>query len=298
LNLSQAATHVVSAQAESGTTAGDARVVTRDGASGGSVSNSVHFGPIAPPMPNPPPPAANPVPNGPTGNWNLRFRDEFDGSSVDTAKWTDKSSSQGHQMQGNPNNGQLEWNQMANCSVSNGLLTLRAKRETVTKSGVTFDWTSCLLTTGDMYTFQYGYIEVRSKQPACNSGMWPAFWTWQAPGANTQREVDVYEYWPSWAGRCAKYTSGTHGGGIGGSNQAVFDYPSGTTAQQFNTYGADIRSNGITFYLNGQQTRSISNSPDGPMSIIINMAVWADIPPPSSSNGAIKEVDYIRAWQR
>jgi hypothetical protein len=34
------------------------------------------------------------------------------------------------------------------------------------------------------------------------------------------------------------------------------------------------------------------------MSIIINMAVWADIPPPSSSNGAIKEVDYIRAWQR
>lgn len=237
-------------------------------------------------------------PLGPSGTWNMIFSDEFDGTSVNTTKWTDKSSSQSHLMQGNKSNGQLEWNQMANCNVQNGLLTLTANRETVNKSGVTYDWTSCLLTTGSAFTFQYGYIEIRSRQPACGSGMWPAFWTWQAPGANSQREVDVYEYWPSWSGRCAKYTSGTHGNGIGGSNQGVFDYPTGTTAQQFNVYGADIRPDGITYYLNGQPTRTISNSPDGPMSIIVNLAVWADVPPPPTSNGAIKEVDYIRAWQK
>jgi beta-glucanase (GH16 family) len=239
-------------------------------------------------------PARPPAP----GTWTLAFRDEFNGTSVNTSVWTDRSSSQSHLMQGNKSNGQLEWNQMANCRVRDGRLIQEARRERVVKSGVTYDWTSCLLTTGSAFTFQYGYIEERSRMPAVSSGMWPAFWTWQAPGANTQREVDVYEYWPSWAGRGAQYTAGTHGAGIGGSNQAWLRYPAGTSAQQYNVYGADIRPDGITFYLNGQRTRTVANRPNGPMSLITNLAVWADVPPPRTSSGAVKEVDYIRVWRK
>jgi hypothetical protein len=243
-------------------------------------------------------PSTAPTQPPPGGNWTLAFRDEFNGTAVNTSVWTDKSSSQSHLMQGNKSNGQLEWNQMANCRVRDGRLIMEAKRENVVKSGVTYNWTSCLLTTGSAFTFQYGYIEERSRMPAVSSGMWPAFWTWQAPGANTQREVDVYEYWPSWAGRGEQYTAGTHGAGVGGSNQAWLRYPSGTNAQQYNVYGADIRPDGVTFYLNGQRTRTVSNRPNGPMSLITNLAVWADVPPPRTSNGAIKEVDYIRVWRR
>jgi hypothetical protein len=37
----------------------------------------------------PPPPASGtPVPTGPSGNWALKFDDEFSGSSLDTSKWT------------------------------------------------------------------------------------------------------------------------------------------------------------------------------------------------------------------
>ncbi|HWL87624.1 MAG TPA: glycoside hydrolase family 16 protein, partial [Polyangiaceae bacterium] len=229
-------------------------------------------------------------PNGPGGTWNLKFDDEFDGTAYDTSKWADNSSAEGDSGHGNQGNKQLEWNQGANCTVSGGVLTMTAKRQSFTSpSGTHYDWTSCLLTTTPSYSFQYGYIEERAKLPA-PKGFWPAFWTWQAPSVNTWLETDVYEFYSD--NHNTLYLT-DHAGSGGGCQYT----PSFDPSASFHTYGADIEPNGVTWYIDGVNVCSASGAPSGLTNIIANLAVFADVPPDASTTTATKQVDYIRAWQ-
>jgi beta-glucanase (GH16 family) len=248
------------------------------------------------PTPDPtPPPSSSPESPPAPGDWNLVFQDEFEGNSVDRSKWSHQSSSLRDNGQGNSGqNQQLEYNRPQNCEVRDGKLIQTAKRENFTSpSGHRYGWTGCMMNSSPGFTFTYGYIEERSKMPPANTGMWPAFWTWQQPGGNSQQEIDVYEYWSSWQGRQDQFLATTHPWG-GGS----FVGYGNSSPQEFNTYGADIRPDGVTWYLNGREVHRTSNRPSQPMNLITNIAVWQDIPPPSSLNSATKEVEYIRAWAR
>ena len=246
------------------------------------------------PTPEPTPEPGITSPPAP-GSWDLVFQDEFEGNSVDRSKWSHQSSSLRDGGQGNSGqNQQLEWNQPQNCEVRDGKLIQTAQRENVTSpSGHRYNWTGCMMNSSPGFSFTYGYIEERSKMPPANTGMWPAFWTWQQPGGNSQQEIDVYEYWSSWQGRQNQFLATTHP--WGGGNWVGYG---SSSPQQFNTYGADIRPDGVTWYLNGREVHSTSNRPSQPMNLITNIAVWQDIPPPSSLNSATKEVEYIRAWAR
>ncbi|HUS26064.1 MAG TPA: glycoside hydrolase family 16 protein [Nevskiaceae bacterium] len=278
------------AEAEKGTVGGTAKVIDDTTAAGGK---AVQFGPV--PVTPPPPSAA--VPNGPTGTWNLKFSDEFAGAAVDTKKWTDESSAEydgGHgniKENGELNNQQLEYNRMANCTVTNGELSLTARRQAFTSpSGTKYTWTSCLLSSTPGYAFRYGYIEERSMLPA-NGGFWPAFWTWQAPGVNQWNETDVYEYFTD--NHTRLYLS--QHSGTGGSCDYVppFDPSAG-----YHTYGADIQSTGTVFYIDGKKVCTASGSHQANTNIITNLSVYSQLAPPTSTTTAVKKVDYIRAWQR
>jgi len=251
------------------------------------------------------PPAPDEPENGDTqaappvgGSWALAFEDTFDGDAVNEDLWTHRSSSQSHRMQGNKPNGQLSLNQLENCEVADGVLHQHAKRERVNFHGQRYDWTSCLLTTRAEFEAGDGlYIEERSTQPPAASGMWPAFWTWQAPGINSQQEIDVYEYWPSWAGRAGYWSNGTHGAmGSSFAWHRFADYDADPEA--FNRYGAHITRDGVTFYLNGQEVNRNPRTIGARVNLITNMFVWADVPPPADSQGETRQVDYVRAWTR
>lgn len=230
------------------------------------------------------------TPVGASGTWKLKFADEFNGSALDMSKWATKSSAESDNGQGNKGNQQLEWNQASNCSVSGGLLTITAKPDSITSpSGQHYDWSSCLITSSPLYAFRYGYIEERAKFPA-QTGFWPGFWTWQAPGVNQWIETDAYEYYSD--NRTRLYQTQHSGTGGGCTPTLPFDPSAG-----FHTYGVAIESTGTTWYVDGQRTCKVSATSSGMTNILSNMFVYSQIPP-AAGTVATKQVDYIRAWQR
>ncbi|NUR10175.1 MAG: glycoside hydrolase family 16 protein [Nocardioidaceae bacterium] len=249
--------------------------------------------PTPTPAPTTPAPstAVAPVPNGPTGAWRLTFADEFDGTAVDWAKWSDRSSAEADGGHGNLTNQQLEWNQGKNCSVADGLLTITAKPDDIrSASGQHYDWSSCLLSSSPSYAFRYGYMETRAKFPS-QRGFWPAFWTWQADGNNTWTETDAYEYYSDNPKRL--YVT-QHSGQGGGCSLSTLGFD---PSQGFHTYGVDITPTGTAFYVDGRKVCSAAGTSTGMTNIIVDMFVYSQIPPAPGTVGR-KQVDYVRAWQR
>ncbi len=101
------------------------------------------------------------------GTWTLQFQDEFDGTTLNGAKWR-----LGGHFGGIAGSG---GNSPQNISVAGGKLQLKAEQRAVSFSGVNYSYA-----TGEVSTFfnhrqQHGYIEARLKYPAV-TGLWPAFW--------------------------------------------------------------------------------------------------------------------------
>lgn len=242
---------------------------------------------------------ANPssAPLGSSGTFTQTFADNFDGTVLDTSKWTINSSSQscnGTDASGNQgNNQQLELNRKANLSFANGVMTITAKREEIASpcGGYTYAWTSGLITTGDKFTFQTGWIEERVKFPA-NKGFWPAFWTWQAPGVNSWDETDVYEYYSDNKTRIYSTKHPTGGGIITILNDGKA--PDFDPSADFHVYGADIKTTSVDFYIDGIKVGSTTAGAAVRTSLISNLAVYSVIPPDTLS--AQKQVDYIKVW--
>jgi hypothetical protein len=246
--------------------------------------------PISPISPTSAPPSNTASAPPATGDWQLAFSDEFNGTAVDWQKWADTSSAENDNGRGNKGNQQLEWNQGKNCTVAGGTLVQLAKPDDITSpSGQHYEWSSCLLSSSPSFAFQYGYIEIRSKLPSAK-GFWPAFWTWQAAGNNTWTETDVYEFYSDNHNRL--YLSQHSGSGGGCQLSPTFDP---TTA--FHTYGADIKSTGTDFYIDNKLVCSAAGSPSGKTNLIIDNFVYSKIPPAAGSTGK-HEIDWVRAWTR
>jgi beta-glucanase (GH16 family) len=256
---------------------------------GSAAAPQAEADPPAGPAPERGGPAPQPV--GQKGGWAMAFSDEFEGTSLDMARWSDRSSAEPDAGRGNLGNQQLEWNQATNCTVRAGELIMTAKREQVTSPslGQRYDWTSCLITTRKSYAFQYGYIEERSVLPAAR-GFWPAFWTWQVKGADQQTETDVYEFYSDNHRRLY----GTQYSGAQGRCEYV---PRFNPSAGWHTYGVAITPAGTTWYTDGAQVCHTPATSDALANIISNLAVYAKIPPAAGTTSATKRVDYIRAWK-
>ena len=125
----------------------------------------------------------NPIPqvDFPEGYSTLYWSDEFNGSSLDTSKWTYEI--------GNGNwgwgNGEAQYYTNSNDSVSDGVLTIQGRKEHMGEQ----DYTSTRIKTQGKVKFTYGYVEAKIALPVV-SGMWPAFW--MMPNDST------YGGWPHW----------------------------------------------------------------------------------------------------
>lgn len=236
--------------------------------------------------------------SGPPGSgWSLVFSDEFNGTSLDTSKWhtcywwaTDWNQTGCS----NEGNGELEWYQPGQVTVSNGLLNLKAEKRSV-KAG--FPYISGMVSSHDKFDYTYGYAEARVKVPK-GKGLWPAFW--MEPIRHWPPEIDMMEilgHDPStvymtlhWGSNSATHKSQT------GSWRGP-DFSAG-----FHTFAVDWRPGLAVWYVDGvERFRMTSNVAAEPMHLILNLAVgghWPGSPDSTTVFPAVYQVDYVRVWKQ
>jgi len=123
------------------------------------------------------------VPLGVSGNWTLRFDDEFNGTSLDTTKWA-KS------WYGGTNN---VTSSASNISVADGVLGLTLSDS---KTGAIVTTKPGGATTG--FTLGAESVwEARILFPSDGTNIynWPAFWVLNDTAGNTPEEIDIAEPW-------------------------------------------------------------------------------------------------------
>ena len=130
------------------------------------------------------------LPESSSGESPYLWSDEFDGSAIDTSKWTFEIGT-GSSGWGN-NEKEYYTGRKENAYVQDGILHIRANKEDYEGSG----YTSARMITKGKFTFTYGTVEARIALPV-GKGIWPAFWmlgenidkvSWPACG-----EIDIIE---------------------------------------------------------------------------------------------------------
>ncbi len=132
------------------------------------------------------------------------FEDHFNSDSLDLSTWQIQPWGQGSLAGDNTQ----QYYSLDNVSVSNGICSITALRDTVLRRAVSWLPDDTLLadslpnlrmyyyTSSNIWTLQkfgHGIFEIRCRIPS-GKGYWPAFWGFGADSAGSS-EIDVFEFW-------------------------------------------------------------------------------------------------------
>ncbi len=243
------------------------------------------------------------------GSYALVWEDNFDGTTLDSTKWTPMIGNGCPNLCGWGNN-ELQYYRAENATVGGGLLTITARQQFFGGN----QYTSARLRSLNKADFTYGRFEMSAKLPA-GQGFWPAFWllpsdsvygTWAASG-----EIDVMEA----VGQNESRVLGTiHYGGTYPNNTfsgGNYTLPNGNLTDSFHTYAMEWEPNVMRWYIDGvlYSTKttwwSSGGSYPAPFNerfhMLLNLAVGGDLPgSPNQSTPfpSTYEIDYVRVYQR
>ncbi|MEN1678800.1 MAG: family 16 glycosylhydrolase [Planctomycetota bacterium] len=220
------------------------------------------------------------------------FRDEFDGSSINTGVWE----------VGNwPNaaNNEEQYYHPDQVLVYDGGLHLWAERDDNWTYGRNYN-------SGLVRTWQgwrYGRFEARAKIP-WGQGFWPAIWMLpRGPAWPVGGEIDIMEN----VGNNTRFVKGSYhyNWEPGWPITSNADYITGEDfAAGYHDYAVEWEADQMRFYVDGNLYHVIDNpiQPDpAPMSITLNLAVggdWPGSPSWSTPFPSSFDIDYVRVWQR
>ncbi|OIJ67798.1 glycoside hydrolase family 16 protein [Streptomyces mangrovisoli] len=234
--------------------------------------------------------------------WRMVFHDEFDGSRLDTHRWTTcyDWNERGCTI---ATNNELEWYQPGQATVGGGVLTLTAQRRATRGSdGKLYPWVSGMVSTGrdDWYarpreTFTYGYFEAAVRIPP-QAGMASEFWLMPA-SRYTPPEIDIMEF----LGTTRQLTMFTHWRNADGADRkqrGTFDsagFPDG-----YHVFALLWEKDRLVWYVDGVERFRVTD-PERishvPMELILNLAVGLPTTPPADVGSARMRVDWVRVWQ-
>ncbi len=240
--------------------------------------------------------------------WGLIWSDEFEGSEVDTTKWTYDIGNWGW------GNSELQYytvGRKENARVENGHLIIEAL-----KDDLDYPWTSARLTTRGKESFLYGKIEFRAKVPA-EKGNWAAGWTlgdayvdelsWPYCG-----EIDILEsvgYEVNEDGRgIAHVTVHTPAYYFKINNQISNTKEIKDITNSFHTYSVEWTPSEIRGYVDGELYYRYDKNAnemewpfDKPQNIVLNLAIgggWGGAMGIDSTMTSQKfTIDYVRVYE-
>lgn len=245
---------------------------------------------------------APPVQNAGADTWKLVLEDQFDGTTLNRAYWapcywwstTTCTGAGNHEQQLYTRN---------NVAVNNGMLSLTARKQLAfSDDGSPFLYTSGIVSgstpSKTMVPFQYGYVEARARVPK-GSGLWSALW--MLPANHREKpEIDIFEI----VGETPHLVyQSLHAVNQQAAIRHVEQSPDDMTAD-WHVYGVDWEPTGITWYVDGRKTFSITDPnaiPRVPMYLVIDLAVGGDFPTkvtPTTPFPSSLQVDDVRVWQR
>ncbi len=236
--------------------------------------------------------ASTPSPYGQdAAMYTLTFRDEFNGTALDTRLWNDhiwfQSSSDA------PDYG-----------VSNGQLRIWPEAA----SDGTFK--SRILTTHQKFAQTYGYFEMEAKLPV-GKGLWPAFWLLNSDSPPGEPEIDVMEAYPggevgTWADENQHpiaFESSFYQDGNGQPTGLTGQMPfaTGDLSSAFHKYAVQWEPNRLSYYFDGKLLYSAEVAMSRKMYILVNLQYGGasgdvDGTTPLGPDNAF-QVNYVRAWQ-
>ena len=273
-------------------------------------------GPVKPADPVIIPPPENPAIIS-FDDFSLVWSDEFDGTALDSSKWTGFrcSSDKSVTRQGG-------WWHTDFASVKDGNLNITAKYYRNGYKGGKAGWYSCGLCTTGLFEQTYGYFEARCILPK-GTGMWSAFWMLPQDishtignGGTDGAELDIFEspnYHYKLSDNVNVVTSNIHFDGYGKEEQskcvATPFIEANDPYEEFNTYGVEWNEKEYIFYINGIETgrTDFGGTSRVPEYLILSTEIggkngvpgtnWAGEPISSDAQPTDFIIDYVRVYQ-
>ncbi len=230
--------------------------------------------------------------NLPAQEYQLVWHDEFDGTTLDSSKWSIR--------QPGPRVGGFTTLDNAKLN-GHGELVITVKRETPDKI------TTAMISTDGKYTPRYGYYECRVKLQK-KTGNWSAFWL-QSPAmgnvGDTRKsgvEIDIYEYAVPMRGQTM---SNLHWFGYGKDHKTTGKHYDVEGLQAgYHVFGCEWTPEGYRFFSDGQLMWETTDAPsDHPEYLILSAEVPVQGKPHWSGNSDKFEgedqvtFDYVRVYQ-
>lgn len=218
--------------------------------------------------------------------WFLTWHDEFDGTQLDTSKWTPDNRNL-HK------NNELQHYMPDDVLIHDGLCTLRSqKREHEGQP-----YTSGLIDSRGKFYQAYGRFEARVKVPK-GKGIWPAFWL-LPEDASWPPEIDIMEF----LGHIPNIINMTlHAPGPGGVVSQHKDFFGPFFPKDFHIFAVEWEPAEMRFLIDGKVRATYKEHiPAGPEFIILNTAVGGDWPgnPDDPKIFPVSfDIDYVRVWAK
>jgi ricin-type beta-trefoil lectin protein/glycosyl hydrolase family 16 len=226
--------------------------------------------------------SANAAP--PPGGWTLTWSDEFNGTSIDSSKWSWGALPWGGQ---HHNNEYASWITPEDSYLSGGSLWLRCRKATGSEFGG-YPYSEGFVHSNGKMNYTYGYVEIRARYPT-GKGVWPAFWSLSS---GWPPEFDIAEYFGSDNRMHMGLAYGTCCPANWNSSNFNEDFAN------WHTYGLEWGPGYAIWYKDGAVKKTIYASyvPTVPMYLILNsgMRYDADATTPFPN---YYQVDYVRLYK-